>query len=246
MRVLTVSGDTTLSRALCSIIRTMGAVCEQADQLDDAIDLARHYDFDLVVVDAMSGGDGCDGLRRMRAHRITTPVLLLTADWKSDFRVRALNAGADDVMQKPFESSELVARIRAVVRRSKGWASQTIAVGNIRLNLDIKKAFVGDAPVHLTAKEYAVLELLMLRKGMILTKEAFLNHLYGGMDEPEMKIIDVFICKLRKKLAAAGAAEVIGTVWGRGYTVEEARRFETTVDASRPLPLGAMPKSVAA
>ena len=89
------------------------------------------------------------------------------------------------------------------------------------VNLDTRVVSVDDQPVHLTGKEYAILELLVLRKGMVLTKEAFLNHLYGGMDEPEMKIIDVFICKLRKKLALAGAGNLIGTVWGRGYMIRE-------------------------
>ena len=96
-----------------------------------------------------------------------------------------------------------------------------LRVGNLQLNLDSRDVLVDGGQVHLTGKEYAILELLVLRKGMVLTKEAFLNHLYGGMDEPEMKIIDVFICKLRKKLARAGADNLIGTVWGRGYMIRE-------------------------
>jgi len=129
--------------------------------------------------------------------------------------------GADDYITKPFDKEELIARIQAVIRRSKGYSQPLLKVGGLQLNLDSREVLVNDRTVHLTGKEYAILELLVLRKGMVLTKEAFLNHLYGGIDEPEMKIIDVFICKLRKKLAHAGAGNLIGTVWGRGYMMRD-------------------------
>ena len=125
-------------------------------------------------------------------------------------------------MTKPFHKDELIARIHAVVRRSKGHAQNVITTGDIRVNLDAKTVEVGDHRVHLTGKEYQMLELLSLRKGTTLTKEMFLNHLYGGLDEPELKIIDVFICKLRKKLAVAtGGEHYIETVWGRGYVLRD-------------------------
>ena len=112
--------------------------------------------------------------------------------------------------------------IHAIVRRSKGHAQSIIETGKVAVNLDAKTAEVGGSPVHLTGKEYQMLELLSLRKGTTLTKEMFLNHLYGGMDEPELKIIDVFICKLRKKLSAAtGGENYIETVWGRGYVLRD-------------------------
>ena len=139
-------------------------------------------------------------------------------------KVKGLGLGADDFITKPFDTAEVLARLQAIVRRSKGFSQPSLRVGPLQLNLDSNEVLVGDQPVHLTGKEYAILELLVLRKGMVLTKEAFLNHLYGGMDEPEMKIIDVFICKLRKKLTNAGADNLIGTVWGRGYMIREAAR----------------------
>ena len=117
-------------------------------------------------------------------------------------KVKGLGLGADDFITKPFDKSELLARMQAITRRSKGFSQPTLRLGAIELNLDSREVTVDGQEVHLTGKEYSILELLVLRKGMVLTKEAFLNHLYGGMDEPEMKIIDVFICKLRKKLAA--------------------------------------------
>ncbi|KAK0340237.1 hypothetical protein LTR94_031342, partial [Friedmanniomyces endolithicus] len=122
----------------------------------------------------------------------------------------------------PFHKDELIARTHAVVRRSKGHAQAIIHTGEIAVNLDAKTVEVNGHRVHLTGKEYQMLELLSLRKGTTLTKEMFLNHLYGGMDEPELKIIDVFICKLRKKLAtAADGKHYIETVWGRGYVLRD-------------------------
>ena len=117
---------------------------------------------------------------------------------------------------------ELSARIKEIVRRSKGRCESTIRTGKLVVNLDTRDVSVDDQPVHLTGKEYGILELLSLRKGTTLTKEMFLNHLYGGMDEPELKIIDVFVCKLRKKLAqATGGNHYIETVWGRGYRLRD-------------------------
>ncbi len=148
-------------------------------------------------------------------------MLILSGLTRPQAKVKGFGMGADDYITKPFDKSELVARIQAVIRRSKGYAQPLLKIGNLQLNLDSRDVSVEDRQVHLTGKEYAILELLVLRKGMVLTKEAFLNHLYGGIDEPEMKIIDVFICKLRKKLAQAGAGNLIGTVWGRGYMLRD-------------------------
>ena len=139
-----------------------------------------------------------------------------------DSKIRSFGFGADDYVTKPFHRDELVARIHAVVRRSKGHSQSVIRTGKLAINLDAKTISADGAPLHLTGKEYAIFELLSLRKGTTLTKEMFLNHLYGGMDEPELKIIDVFICKLRKKLSSAcGGENYIETVWGRGYVLRE-------------------------
>jgi two-component system, cell cycle response regulator CtrA len=166
--------------------------------------------------------EGYEVLRRMRAARVRTPILILSGLADLDHKIKGLGFGADDFLTKPFDRRELIARIQAIVRRSKGHSESTIRTGKLVVNLDTRVVSVDDQPVHLTAKEYGILELLSLRKGTTLTKEMFLDHLYGGIDEPELKIIDVFVCKLRKKLAqATGGSHYIETVWGRGYVVRD-------------------------
>ncbi|HUO23948.1 MAG TPA: response regulator transcription factor, partial [Caulobacteraceae bacterium] len=160
--------------------------------------------------------------RSLRVSKVKTPILILSGLAGIEDKVKGLGFGADDYMTKPFHKDELIARIHAVVRRSKGHAQSVIKTGDITVNLDAKTVEVNGMRVHLTGKEYQMLELLSLRKGTTLTKEMFLNHLYGGMDEPELKIIDVFICKLRKKLASAASGQHhIETVWGRGYVLRD-------------------------
>ncbi len=237
MRVLVIEADPIASRGLTALLRGNGAVVEHATTGADGLDLLRHYEFDLVMVNlALPDSDGTEVVRRMRAARIETPAVVMSAQTRADAKVRAFGAGADDFICMPFDPAELQARLQAILRRSKGYSQPTLVLGSLQLNLDSREVTVADCPVHLTGKEYAILELLVLRKGMVLTKEAFLNHLYGGMDEPEMKIIDVFICKLRKKLAQAGAPNLIGTVWGRGYMVRDpAPAAQRAITARGPL-----------
>jgi two-component system cell cycle response regulator CtrA len=205
------------------MLQATGAAVDQLDSGEEGLEMIRRYDYDIVLLDlALQDLDGYEVVRRMRAGRVNTPVLMLSNAVKPQARVRAFGVGADDFITKPYDNAELIARVQAIVRRSKGYSQPTLRIGAVQLNLDSREVLVSGTPVHLTGKEYSILELLVLRKGMVLTKEAFLNHLYGGMDEPEVKIIDVFICKLRKKLAEAGAPNVIGTVWGRGYMVRDA------------------------
>jgi two-component system, cell cycle response regulator CtrA len=193
------------------------------DMGEDAIELTAVYDYDLVLLDLdLSDMEGLEVLRAVRAKKIRTPVIILTASSDVETKVKALTAGADDFISKPFHKAELAARINAVVRRSRGHSESIIRTGNIALNIDTRTAEVCGVPVHLTPSEYKVLELLSLRKNSVLTKEMCLNHLYNGLKEPEVKIIDVFICKLRKKLAAAAEGDnQIETVWGGGYMLRD-------------------------
>ncbi len=222
MRVLLVEDDLTASRGISLMLRGHGAIVDETDTGEEALELVKHYDYDIVVLDLiLPDMEGYEVVRRMRGARVETPVMILSGPTRPQAKVKGFGMGADDYITKPFDKSELVARIQAVIRRSKGYSQPLLRIGNLQLNLDSRDVLVEDKTVHLTGKEYAILELLVLRKGMVLTKEAFLNHLYGGIDEPEMKIIDVFICKLRKKLAQAGAGNLIGTVWGRGYMMRD-------------------------
>ena len=222
MRVLLVEDDLIAARGIALMLKSGGLIVDTTDTGEEALELVRHYDYDVVILDLMLPDvEGYEVVRRMRAARLETPVLILSGLSRPAAKVKGFGMGADDFISKPFDKAELVARMQAVVRRSKGYSQPTLRVGTLQLNLDSREVLVAGAQVHLTGKEYSILELLVLRKGMVLTKEAFLNHLYGGMDEPEMKIIDVFICKLRKKLAIAGAGNLIGTVWGRGYMMRD-------------------------
>ncbi len=222
MRVLLVQNELAAARSVMQVLKANGGIVDHIETGEEALELVRHYDYDIVLLDLMLPDmDGYEVVRRMRSSRIEAPVIMLSGVTQPQAKVKAFSVGADDFITKPFDSTELVARMKAIVRRSKGYSQPTLRVGALQLNLENREVLVSGEPVHLTGKEYAMLELMVLRKGTVLTKEAFLNHLYGGMDEPEVKIIDVFICKLRKKLAQAGAGEIIGTVWGRGYTVRD-------------------------
>src|SRR5579862_9207829 len=233
MRALLVEHEFGAARDLSSLLKSTGGVVDQVDSGEEAIELARHYDYDIVLVELLLPDiEGYEVVRRIRSARIETPVIVLSSLSRPQAKVKAFALGADDFMTKPFDKAELLARVQAVVRRSKGFSQPILSIGPLQLNLDSREINVKGVTIHLTGKEYAILELLVLRKGMVLTKEAFLNHLYGGMDEPEMKIIDVFICKLRKKLANAGADNLIGTVWGRGYMIRE-----PVEDSVEPLPI---------
>jgi two-component system cell cycle response regulator CtrA len=222
MRVLVVEHDLAVARGITLMLKSGNAVVDTAETGEEALELVRHYDYDIVLLDLMLPDlEGYEVVRRMRGSRIEVPVIILSEISRPQAKVKALSLGADDFITKPFDRAELLARVQAVVRRSKGFSQPALRVGALQLNLDSREVTVNGVQVHLTGKEHAILELLILRKGMVLTKEMFLNHLYGGMDEPEMKIIDVFICKLRKKLAQAGGDDLIGTVWGRGYMIRE-------------------------
>ncbi|MCB2128812.1 MAG: response regulator transcription factor [Rhodobacteraceae bacterium] len=223
MRILLVEDDPTTSRSIELMLTHANLNVYCTDLGEEGVDLAKLYDYDLILLDLnLPDMNGHDVLRQLRMAKIDTPILILTGEDDTDSKLRGFGFGADDYMTKPFHREELVARIHAIIRRSKGHAQSIIRTGRINVNLDAKTVDVDGDPVHLTGKEYQMLELLSLRKGTTLTKEMFLNHLYGGMDEPELKIIDVFICKLRKKLSeATGGENNIETVWGRGYVLRE-------------------------
>jgi two-component system cell cycle response regulator CtrA len=175
---------------------------------------------------------GFEVLRSLRVSKVKTPILILSGVASTEDKVKGLGFGADDYMTKPFHKNELIARIQAIVRRSQGHAQSVVHTGDLIVNVDAKTVHIKQVRVDLTGKEYRMLELLSLRKGTTITKEMFLSHLYGGMDEPEIKIIDVFMCKIRKKLAvASGGKDYIETVWGRGYLLREPQEVKAKMSA---------------
>jgi two-component system cell cycle response regulator CtrA len=223
MRILLVEDDPTTSRSIELMLTHANLNVYCTDMGEDGIDLAKLYDYDLILLDLnLPDMSGHEVLRQVRQARVETPILILSGADDTENKLKGFGFGADDYLTKPFHREELVARIHAIIRRSKGHSQSTIKTGRVTVNLDAKTVDVDGKAVHLTGKEYQMIELLSLRKGTTLTKEMFLNHLYGGMDEPELKIIDVFICKLRKKLAeATGGDNYIETVWGRGYVLRD-------------------------
>lgn len=223
MRVLLIEDDSAMAKSIELMLQGDGFNVYTTDLGEEGLDLGKLYDYDIIVLDLnLPDMHGYDVLKKLRVAKIDTPILILSGLAEPDDKVKGLGFGADDYMTKPFDKRELVARIHAIVRRSKGHAQSVIRTGKLSVNLDTRTVEVEGQRLHLTGKEYAMLELLSLRKGTTLTKEMFLNHLYGGMDEPELKIIDVFICKLRKKLAnATGGDHYIETVWGRGYVLRD-------------------------
>ena len=223
MRVLLVEDDPTTSKSIELMLSHANLNVYTTNLGEEGIDLAKLYDYDLILLDlGLPDMNGHEVLRQLRMSRIETPILILSGADDTENKIKGFGFGADDYMTKPFHREELIARIHAIIRRSKGHSQSIINTGKVSVNLDAKTVEVDGKAVHLTGKEYQMLELLSLRKGTTLTKEMFLNHLYGDMDEPELKIIDVFICKLRKKLSTAtGGDNYIETVWGRGYVLRD-------------------------
>jgi two-component system cell cycle response regulator CtrA len=221
MRVLVIEDDSATAQSIELMLKSESFNVYTTDLGEEAVGLGKLYDYDIILLDLnLPDMSGFEVLRRLRVSKVKTPTLILSGLAGIEDKVKGLGFGADDYMTKPFHKDELLARIHAVVRRSKGHAQSVIQTGDLVVNLDTKMVEVGGQRVHLTGTEYQMLELLSLRKGTSVTKEMFLTNLYGGMDEPGIKIIDVFIYKLRKKLAnASGGKNYIETLWGRGYVL---------------------------
>jgi two-component system, cell cycle response regulator CtrA len=225
MHILLVEDNISTAKSVQLNLSNAGHNVTHTTSGEESVELVELYDYDAVLMDIdLEDITGIEALRELRLRKDATPVIILSGTTDVDVKIQALAAGADDYMTKPFHKEELMARITAVVRRSRGHVDSIIRTGPIALNLNTRSAEVSGRQIHLTPSEYKMLELLSLRKNTVLTKEACLNHLYNGLSEPEPKIIDVFICKLRKKIAgAAGGESQIETVWGGGYMLRDAK-----------------------
>jgi two-component system, cell cycle response regulator CtrA len=241
MRALIVTADVILAASIELALAEEDLMCDTTDLGEDGLEIGKLHDYDIILLDLTRPGiQSHEMLRWLHAARLQTPILFVSDLAEFDHKIKGLGFGADNFLTKPFDRRELIARVRAIVRRSKAHSELTIQTGKLLVNLDTRLVTVDDQPVRLTGKEYAILALLSLRKGTTLTKEMFLNHLYDGVDEPELKIIDVFVCKLRKKLAqATGGKHYIETVWGRGYVLRDPAPMLARKLAVRPEDLGA-------
>jgi len=223
MHILVVEDDKLTASTIQFALRREGFSCDLASRGADAISLATTNNYEIIILDLMLPDlDGYEVLRRLRAAKVYTPVLILSGLTELDNRVQGLRIGADDFLTKPFDIGELIARLRAVVRRSVSEPEATRRIGKLLLNLDKRIAAVGDQPLPLTLKEYEVLEVLSRSEGRPVSRRALSDHLYQGKDERTFKVIDVFIHKVRKKLAAAtGGEQYIETTWGSGYVLRD-------------------------
>lgn len=223
MRILLVEDHPATSRWMEAVLTKAGLNVFATGTGEEAVTLAKAYEHDVILLDlSLPDMTGHDVLRRLRAECIATPVMILTADGTAGSKVGTLQHGADDYMTKPVDRDELLARLNAIVRRTHGFADSVIRTGPLSVNIDAKVVEAGGTAIKLTKREYQFFELLSLRKSRVVSKEMFLDHLYGGLHEPCFKIVDVFICKLRRKIEdAAGAGALIETVWGRGYRLND-------------------------
>lgn len=222
MRVLIIEDNHSTAQTIELSLAKQGIICDISDLGEDGFEISKLYDYDLIILDVMlPDTSGLDVLKKMRATKKQVPVLILSGLSTSEDKIKGLGIGADDYLSKPFNTDELIARVKAIIRRSKGHSESVIEVGDLKVNVDSHTTTLEDKPIHLTTKEQSILELLALRRGQSVSKDQFLTHLYNGLDEPELKIIDVFVCKLRKKIfEASGGVNYIETIWGRGYALK--------------------------
>ena len=222
MKILIIEDDTALAKTVQIVFKKLNIQSDHVESGDEAIEYLSTYTYDLIMLDVLlPDTHGVELLKLIRKKGVNTPVLIVSGLDDNKYKVDGLNQGADDYITKPFNQEELIARVNAIIRRSKGFPTSVINIGPLQINLDSKLAYLNNKNVGLTNKEYAILEILALKQGKPVPKDYLLNQLYGGIDEPEPKIIDVFVCKLRNKLKKITNKNYIGTIWGQGYVLAD-------------------------
>jgi two-component system, cell cycle response regulator CtrA len=219
MRVLLIDGYEIAAQRVTALLHREEICVDVADSAEEGLDLVRHFDYDIILTELqLRDVKGLEVIRRLRATSHTMPILVLTASNEVEDKVAAFAAGADDYMTKPFNTAELVSRVRALIRRSRGFSHPLLNVGQVTIDLAARNASVNGNQIELTNMEFRILELLSLRRGTAMTNETVISQLYFEGDGPNSKTIAVMMCKLRKKLAqATGGDRVIETVPQRGY-----------------------------
>jgi two-component system cell cycle response regulator CtrA len=234
MRLLLIDQDRSMAEGVCFMLKESGVLSDYGMTGEEGFELSRLYEYDIILMDlALQDMYGLEALYKFRSAGIKTPVMMMASLNDLDTKVEALNLGADDFILKPFHIREIIARSQAIVRRSQGHSVSNIQVGRLKIDLRRNVAEVGGKLLDLTSKEYSILKLMAIRKGVMISKDMFLNHLYAGVNEPVNKIVDVFICRLRKKLAeATGGSNFVQTVWGRGYILRDPEHCKFPAPAS--------------
>ncbi|OYY04543.1 MAG: two-component system response regulator [Acidocella sp. 35-58-6] len=224
MKILSFGTIHNKSDLLIPFLRSRLAVIDETSDVEEVLDLVKFYDYDVVLLRIAQDRLGdIDVIRRLRLARTKASIVVLTRSLNEAGRLRVLQAGADDLIVEALSHEEVFMKVQNLVRRSRGFQDNALRIGAVEINMNAKKLYAKGQAVPLTKKEYQIAEILALRKGAVLSKEAILDHLYGGLDEPNPKIIDVFICKIRKKLQMLGVEDFVETNWGRGYMVIDHR-----------------------
>jgi len=242
MRIVLAS-DAPAAEELEQGLSRLGVLADLTEGFEDlASVIALSGPYELVLLQVKGGLNKVLGpIRSLRRRGLALPVIVLVEGAPDAAAEEAvLHAGADDVVYRPLHLAVLHARMQATARRARGYASSALTCGNVTLDQEQHAVWVDDGRVPLTAREYDFLETLMRHKGVLLSKERFMSSLYAEAEAPDSKIVDVFVCKLRRKLAASGAAEMIRTVWGRGYVL-----FEPAAEAVAEMRAARRPETVA-
>jgi two-component system cell cycle response regulator CtrA len=201
------------------------AIVDETNDSEEVLDLIKFYEYDAILLRLSEERPGeVELIRKLRLAKVRAPIVAIARTMTEAARLRILQAGADDLIVNALSHEEVFMKMQNLIRRSRGFQDSSLCIGSVEINMNAKKIFAKGKPVTLTKKEYQIAEILALRKGAVLSKEAILDHLYGGLDEPNPKIIDVFICKIRKKLQSMGVDDFIETNWGRGYMVIDHRQ----------------------
>jgi two-component system cell cycle response regulator CtrA len=237
MKILSFETFQTKKDLLTPFLRSRLAIVDETNDSDEALDLVRFYDYDVILLRLSEDRPAdVDIVRKLRVARVRAPIVAVARAMNEAARLRVLQAGADDLIVDALSHEEVFMKVQNLIRRNRGFQDNALRIGAVEINMNAKKIYAKGRPVTLTKKEYQIAEILALRKGNVLSKEAILDHLYGGLDEPNPKIIDVFICKIRKKLQLMGVDDFIETNWGRGYMVIDHRADAGAEMSGTPAP----------
>lgn len=224
VRILLAEDDRDLARAVCVILKRSGYQVEHADNGNDALEMAMTGEYDGIILDwMMPGQDGISVLRKLRQKGLRTPCMMLTARETVDDRITGLDAGADDYLPKPFDMGELLARIRAMLRRGDSWQGDMVTVGNTTLDKGSMEVICGTHRERLNTKAFKTLELLMSNPKMVFSAERIMDRVWGWDSDAEINVVWVNISGLRKKLTEIGSDQTITTIRGSGYVLEAVR-----------------------